>query len=118
MRETELGKIEGLVGEGKYKSLVKYELIPKLERKMQAISTTSVYLDIDCAINPKKEIEYWTQASDLIVKGNVAGDWTFGKGYLEETLGGNAKNFWERYKDARNIDARTRDKPKLLYWMA
>ncbi|GLT98677.1 hypothetical protein SLE2022_161710 [Rubroshorea leprosula] len=93
MRETEPGKMEGTVGEGKYKSLIKHEFLPRLDRKMQAVLTTGVFLDIDCAIDPKKEIGDWVQASDLVVKGNVAWDWTFAKGYLEATLRGNTKNF-------------------------
>ncbi|GLU09658.1 hypothetical protein SLE2022_265060 [Rubroshorea leprosula] len=115
MRETKLGKMEGTVGEGKYRSPVTHEFRPRLDRKMQAISTTVVYVNIDCAIDSKKEIEDWAQASDLVVKGNVAWDWTFTKGYLEAILRGNAKNFWERYKDTPNFDVRTREKPELAY---
>ncbi|GLT79079.1 hypothetical protein SLA2020_505860 [Shorea laevis] len=115
---TELGKMEGIVGEGKYRSPIKHEFLPRLDRKMQVVSTTGVYLDIDCAIDQKKEIEDWVLASDLVVKGNVAWDWAFAKGYLEATLRGNIKNFWERYKDALNFDARTREKLELAYWIA
>ncbi|GLT28094.1 hypothetical protein SLA2020_030500 [Shorea laevis] len=107
--------MEGTVGKGKYRSPVKHEFLLRLDRKIQVVSTIGVYLDIDCAIDPKKEIEDWAQASDLVVRGNVAWDWTFAKVYLEATLRGNAKNFWKRDNGAPNFDVKTREKPELAY---